>query len=210
MARVDAAAAGEQPSRIARYIDMVEENVIREDLTFAEMAQVAIEAAADPSVEGTDAEALVGQLYSALHKMKRSYIRSFVFLLGELDGALKWPKALSRNVGVELARVLKAEPDRGRGLRRALEASASADEQGQAIAAFLSAAADQQVQKPARQRREKYEFRVGNTKVTARNGECRIVSKVDFTDVPRDRLELAVRRFEEELAGLAEPRARSV
>jgi len=39
--------------RIARYIDMVEENVVREDLSFAEMAQVALTAASDPKISST-------------------------------------------------------------------------------------------------------------------------------------------------------------
>ena len=88
VARVEPAVADAVPSRLARYVDMVEENVVREDLTFAEMAQVAITAASDPEVEGGDADALVGDLYGALHKMKRSYIRSFVHLLAELGPRL--------------------------------------------------------------------------------------------------------------------------
>lgn len=202
VARIESRGDDQVPGRVARYIDMVEENVIREDLTFAEMAQVAIAAAADPMVEGTDAEALVGLLYGSLHKMKRSYIRSFVFLLSELGDALKWPKAVSRNVGVDVARVLKANPDARDPFRQALREAATAEAQADVIAAFLAGPVEQGVpatpKKP--ERREKYEFHVGAMKITARNGECRIVSNYDFTDVPRDRLERAVKRFEAELA----------
>lgn len=52
----------EVENRLARYVDMVEENVVREDLTFAEMAQVAILAAKDGSVDEVSAETLVGRL----------------------------------------------------------------------------------------------------------------------------------------------------
>ncbi len=38
-------------------------------------------------------------LYSALHKMKRSYIGPFVYLLEELGEAPKWPKDISRSSG---------------------------------------------------------------------------------------------------------------
>jgi len=100
VARIDERAA----ERLERYIDMVEENVVREDLTFAEMAQVVLEAAADPSVEEQDTDVLVNRLYGSLHKMKRSYIRSFVTLLDELGDALRWPKAVPRNLGVEVVR----------------------------------------------------------------------------------------------------------
>ena len=107
VARIDDSAA----ERLERYIDMVEENVVREDLTFAEMAQVVLEAAADPSVEERDTDVLVNRLYGSLHKMKRSYIRSFVTLLGELGDALRWPKAVPRNLGVEVVRRMQREGD---------------------------------------------------------------------------------------------------
>ena len=44
--------------------------------------------------------------------------------------------------------------------------------------------------------REKFEFHVGEVKVTARKGECRILSRIDFTSVPRDKLDRAIRAFE--------------
>lgn len=202
----------DQPDRVARYIDMVEENVVREDLTFAEMAQVAIEAARDPQVEGDDAEAMVGRLYASLHKMKRSYIRSFVFLLTELDGAMKWPKDVSRNLGVDLARILKAQPDRTGILRRSLLACAAPEDQAEALTFFVQASQKAKgAAKPSpKERKEKYEFHVGQTKVTARSGECRIVSQRDFTDVPRDRLERAIRAFEAALEPTGNPRVTSL
>lgn len=196
VARVEPGNADAAPDRVSRYIDMVEENVVREDLTFAEMAQVAIAAARDPMVDGDDPDAIVGRLYASLHKMKRSYIRSFVFLLCELDGALKWPKAVSRNLGVDLARMLKSQPDRSSTLRRALAACAMPEDQAETLAFFLRSGQKSAAAKAPRERREKYEFHVGATKVTARSGECRIVSKRDFADVPRDRLEQAIRAFE--------------
>ncbi|MCA8882282.1 MAG: ParB N-terminal domain-containing protein [Rhodobacteraceae bacterium] len=209
VARADAGQEG--ADRIAHYVDMVEENVIRQDLTFAEMAQVAIAAAADPAVEGTDPDAMVGRLYAALHKMKRSYIRSFVFLLTTLDGAAKWPKSISRNTGVDLARMLKAQPERAGTLRRMLESCATEEDQTAEIAAFLATgqkarretAATQDARPP---RRETREISVGALRVTARNGECRILGDCAFADIPRDRLERAIRLFEEALADTAGPR----
>ena len=135
--------------------------------------------------------------------MKRSYIRSFVFLLSELDGALKWPKDLSRNMGVDLARVLKSQPERAGVLRRSLASCAAPEDQAEALTFFLQASQKAKATAQPKERKEKYEFHVGSTKVTARSGECRIVSSRDFTDVPRDRLEQAIRAFE---AALEEPR----
>ncbi|MBE3640371.1 ParB N-terminal domain-containing protein [Mangrovicoccus algicola] len=195
VARIDGAAAED---RVARYVDMVEENVIREDLTFAEMAQVALAAAADPSVPETDADALVARLYGSLHKMKRSYIRSFVYLLSELGPALQWPRSVTRNLGVEVARAMKAQPGRIASLRRALAAVGAQEDQAQVLADFIAdrRRSDSGEARPKRERREKYEFHVGTTKVTARRGECRIVSGDDFADIPKDRLMRAIRAFE--------------
>jgi ParB family chromosome partitioning protein len=45
--------------------------------------------------------------------------------------------------------------------------------------------------------KQKFEFHLGKTKVTARQGECRIVSGVDYAAVPKGQLERAVKAFEE-------------
>ncbi|MBT9387055.1 ParB N-terminal domain-containing protein [Pseudooceanicola sp. CBS1P-1] len=185
-------------SRIDLYIDMVEENVIREDLSFAEMAQVALAAARDQGLAETDAEALVGRIYASLHKMKRSYIRSFVFLLSELGPALRFPKAVSRNLGVEVARSLQADPGRTAVLRARLTEAGSPEAQTALLTAFV-ADPDPAVlpgRDPKRQKSVKYEFHVGDSKVTARRGECRILSRTDFSSVDRLRLERAIEAFE--------------
>ncbi|MGB0904850.1 MAG: ParB N-terminal domain-containing protein [Mangrovicoccus sp.] len=208
-ARVAKPAEDQSDQRMARYIDMVEENVVREDLTFAEMAQVAIRAASDPAVEDSDPEALVGRLYGSLHKMKRSYIRSFVFLLTALGGSLQWPKDISRNQGVEIVRALKAAPERAGALGRELAACATRDDQAVVLEMFLKSPRRKEGGQ-ARAPKEKYEFHVGDTKVTARKGECRILSGRDFADIPKDRLARAIRAFEEALKEEGNPRITSL
>ena len=179
--------------RLERYIDMVEENVVREDLTFAEMAQVAMRAGDDPQVEG-DADAVVGRLYASLHKMKRSYIRAFVLLLQELGDALPFPKSVARDLGVEVARALKAGQGDVPRLREILGRAESEEAQARALRAFITDAPRPAARRP--EKRLKFEFHVGATKVTARDRECRIVSRTDFTEVPKERLEEAIRAFE--------------
>lgn len=194
-----------QDDRVLRYVDMVEENVVREDLTFAEMAQVAITAARDPDVEETDPTELVLRLYGALHKTKRSYIRSFVFLLTALGDDLKWPKTVSRNLGVDVARAITSE-DQVADLRERLSRAASPEEQTEVLKGFV---AGKSPEKPAATAsptpKQKFEFFVGQTKVTARDGELRIVSGQDFTLTPKSVLEDAIRAFEDALSG---PRVR--
>lgn len=200
VARVE---AGEN-DRMDRYIDMVEENVVREDLTFAEMAQVALSAAADPDVEGADAEVLVNRLYGSLHKMKRSYIRSFVYLLSELGESLQWPKEVSRNTGIEVARAMK-EVGGIDELREAIAVSGDAETQNKLLTEFSKQRSEKPVKKVL-EPKEKFEFHVGGMKVTARRGECRIVSKDDFANISRDQLERAVKAFEGVLNESDKPR----
>ena len=196
-ANVVARVADESNDRLALYIDMVEENIIREDLTFAELAQLAITAANDESFEENDAEAMVGRLFGSLHKMKRSYIRSFVYLLQELREELKWPKDVSRNLGVDVARKLKASLDRS-DLFDGLSGCETSEEQSKILKSFV----EDEVKvaaKSAKLPREKFEFHVGATKVTARSGECRIVDKRDYTQLPKGRLEEAILAFKRAL-----------
>lgn len=193
LARIDRMGAG----RLQHYVDMVEENVIREDLTFAEMAQLAISASCDPRIEGSDAEGLVNSLYASLHKMKRSYIRSFVGLLQSLGEDLRFPKAVPRNLGVDVMRRLREEPDSLAGLRDRLRLCADVEGQGRVLEAFVSLASSAGPM-PERQRgrsTKKYEFRVEDLKVTARHGELRLKSDADYTDIPQERLELAIEAF---------------
>lgn len=194
--------------RLARYIDMVEENVVREDLSFAEMAQVAILAAQDEGTDEVDPDAMVPRLYGSLHKVKRSYIRSFVFLLSALGDDLRWPKAVARNLGVDVSRALKSVEDTTQ-LRVMLRACVSEGEQTAALTQFLEGKPDEATKAKPVERKEKREFHVGDMKVTARNGECRIVGEDDFASLPKARLEHAVEAFQRALRE-DEPRVTSL
>ncbi len=183
--------------RIEQYIDMVEENILREDLTFAEMAQVVLDASRDPATGSSDPDVLVGRLYAAFHRTKKSYVRTFVTLLLALDSDLKWPKAVPRNLGLEVGRRLKDDSDAVADLRAQLSDAKSPEDQNSVLLRFSSApllGADQK-QKASAAGREKLEFHSGDMKVTARNGECRIKSKVDFISLDRNTLERAVAAF---------------
>ncbi|MTH76925.1 ParB/RepB/Spo0J family partition protein [Paracoccus aestuariivivens] len=191
-------------SRIDLYIDMVEENVIREDLSFAEMAQVAIAAANDADMEGQGADELVGRIYASLHKMKRSYIRSFVYLLEVLGEDLKFPKAVARNLGVEVARKLQSNPALSANLCNALLKVEGPEDQAEILRRFATEVSEPPSEKAGervRQKNVKYEFHVGSAKVTARRGECRILSDVDFLSVDRRRLQKAIEAFQTVLDG---------
>ncbi|MEM7669425.1 MAG: ParB N-terminal domain-containing protein [Pseudomonadota bacterium] len=191
MARVDRT----QAERLKLYVDMVEENILREDLTFAEMARVAIHAAEDKIIDGEVADDMVNRLYASLHKMKRSYIRSFVALLRMLGEDLKFPKSVSRNLGVDVARALRSDSAAVVPLRRRLSACATPEEQEEVLKAALAPGGTAAPLRAQKAQREKFEFHIGGAKVTARKGELRIKEPEDFTEIPRDRLEQAIAAF---------------
>lgn len=191
-ATVTARVAGAGTDRVALYLDMVEENVIREDLSFAEMAQLAIEAARDPATGETDPEAMVGRLYGALHKMKRSYIRAFVGLLQALGEDLKFPRAVPRNLGVEVARRLREDPGGIAGLRARLAAAAGPEAQAAVLARHLAAA---RTGGTGRARPAVAFEAPGGVRVRLRDGEIRLSGGTGFPALDRASLERAVAAF---------------
>jgi ParB family chromosome partitioning protein len=205
IARVD-----EGPSeRMALYIDMVEENAIREDVSFAEMAHVAIEMARDPLAGASGVEDAVNRLYGALQKTKRSNIRRFVDLLLAVGDVLPAPRDIPKNLGADAARAIYADKARLAALRARLKGARDAAAQNAALAAAVAdaqAAMKGEEAPPAPAPREarpgrKFEFHHQGMKVTARPGEVRIRCEEDFAEMSRDRLEAAIAAFRSALAG---------
>ena len=189
--------------RVGLYVDMVEENAVRENLTFAEMAAVVIAASRDPRTGFSSHDEALGRLYASLHKMKRSNIRQFVTLLESLGDALRWPKAVGRDLGANVGRALKARPELAERLVRELRDAGGAEEQNAVLASALAVSTEPAEREGAvrQDSAPKLEFRHGALKVTARRGECRIKDSRDFASIPRSRLEAAVAAFNAALDG---------
>jgi len=103
------------------YRRMVDENLVRKDLSFAEMAQLALRYANDPQTGETDAEKAVAILFKSAGYQKRSYIRAFIPLIEHLGNILLYPQEIPRALGLALARRLDEQP----GVIAALEAEFS-------------------------------------------------------------------------------------
>lgn len=197
--------------RALLYVDMVEENIIREDVSFAELAHVAVAMARDPAAGVADADEAVNRLYGSLHKSKRTIIRRFVALLDAVGDLLPVPQAIPKHLGAEAARLLGAGREHAAGLRQRLAGVTDAVAQNEALADFIAAEAGapapSRAEVVARGRREtararqKFEFHHQGMKVTARPGEVRIRSDEDFAELPRERLEAAVAAFRAALLG---------
>ena len=132
--------------------------------------------------------------------MKRSYVRRFVHVLQALGDDLKFPKAVPRNLGVDVARALTSDEQIAT-LRAELRGCISDAAQSAVLHNFLKATRVGEASPAKATRKEKRAFHTGSMKVIARNGECRIVTGLDFTDVPKETLEAAVAAFEKVLRG---------
>lgn len=92
------------------YRRMVDENLVRKDISFAEMARLARAYAAE-GVEGCDnIETAVSLLYASATPQRRHAIRRFALLLGRLDKHLDHPEAIPRDLGLAVAQRLDDDP----------------------------------------------------------------------------------------------------
>lgn len=120
------------------YVAMVEENEIRVGLSYFERANIVREAVRT-GVFISETVAL-NELFGAVSRSKRSKIKSFLPIVGQLKDALKFPQSLTERLGLSLASRIAADADFGAKLRDRLRKSdvQAADDE----AAILSKAAD--------------------------------------------------------------------
>jgi len=104
------------------YRRMVDENLVRKDVSFAEMAMLAAAYAADPETGETDVEEAVKLLFKSASYQKRSYIRGFAELMGFLDKNLAFPEEIPRNLGISLRDRIRETPGLVGALQTALKA----------------------------------------------------------------------------------------
>lgn len=200
------------------YRRMVDENMVRKDVSFAEMAQLAIAYAADPQTEVDDPDKAVAVLFRSAGYQKRSYIRAFIKLMSRLEGDLRFAPEIPRRVG--LALVARMEEDEGivRAIREALrdwdnrsvqdelavlrrfaglEAPEAAGQGARAAAAPAPA-------KPRDSRAKtsiQFDRPEGRARCVAENGRLEVRLDRDFSTVDRHRLEEAVRALLDHLDG---------
>lgn len=103
------------------YVAMVEENEIRADLSHYERARI-VQKALDAGVFETEKAALQG-LFAASSYARRSKIKSFLWIVRALDGALRFPQAISERLGLALVKALEDRPDLAGQIVDALEAA---------------------------------------------------------------------------------------
>lgn len=179
------------------YRKMVDENLVRKDISFGEMAQLALSYAAD---EGIAAGEAVSTLYASARKQKRSYIRQFARLLEAAQGHILFAEAIPRALGLELDKMLESDPQKPTQLIEALRAAPGrdADAEQRILRGFLNEASKPAV-KPAVQSRAKTSLRLpraeGEARVLASDGKVELRLDRDFSGVSRARLQHAIEAF---------------
>lgn len=89
------------------YIAMIEENEIRQGLSYYERARITARAV-DRRIFATQKEAL-GQLFGAASRAKRSKIGSFIRIFRQLDYNLRFPTYISERLGLALAKIIEEQ-----------------------------------------------------------------------------------------------------
>lgn len=136
----------------AAFVAMVEENEIRESLSYFERGQVCLRAAEQGAFATVDAA--LDALFQSASPAKRSKIRSFVLIAETLGDMLRRPETLGERLGLRIARAIRA--GHGGALRRILAEPPSrprdADDEQATLVAFLAALRSRRDPPPAERR----------------------------------------------------------
>ena len=183
------------------YRKMVDENLVRKDLSFGEMATLALSFARDTDVDAGDA---VSTLYASALKQKRTYIRQFARVLEELKGAVKYPEAIPRALGLDIYRLLESEQRRAGEVVAALQAQPERDAATE-VRVLRDALAQQKKPQPTEvtQTVSKTSLRLsrpeGQARVIALDGKVELRLDRDFSAISKARLQQGIERFLEAL-----------
>lgn len=91
------------------YVAMIEENELRQGLSYYERARIAARAV-DLGVFDSEKQALQ-RLFSAASRARRSKIGSFLTLYRRMDPVLRFPVAIPERLGLALAKALEERPE---------------------------------------------------------------------------------------------------
>ncbi|MCU0826026.1 MAG: ParB N-terminal domain-containing protein [Tabrizicola sp.] len=198
----------------ALYRKMVDENLVRKDISFAEMATLALDYARDPGTATNDPDKAVAVLFRSAGYQKRSYIRTFMAVVDRLGEDLLYPQDIPRALGLALARRLDEVEGLAGLIRSELKGwdnRTVADEL--AILRRFAGEPDEDATPPPapmlpkadRPAKAKTSFQFdrseGRGKCVAAVGKLEIQLDRDFTTIDRRRLEQAVRLMLDQLDG---------
>lgn len=209
-AKIPAAVTPQGVSLEDLYRRMVDENLVRKDISFAEMAQLALDYANDPNTPVQEPEKAVALLFRSAGYQKRSYVRAFIKVVQAIGPSLSHAPAIPRALGLSLAAKLEAVDGLAVAIRDALAPLGGQDARDEIE--VLRRFADDQPQKTdvktsrttkASAGKAKTSFQFdrceGRAKCTAANGRLEVRLERDFSTIDRRKLEEAVRRMLDQL-----------
>ena len=198
------------------YRRMVDENMVRKDISFAEMAMMAINFARDPATAENDADRAVAQLFQSAGYSKRSYIRGFIRMMDVLGEHLKFYQHIPRALGLRVSEDLEERPEIGGQIKAILKDmdNRSVQDEIDVLRHAIGMTGDDEdlisrvrpvrVPRPASETKAKTTFqiasRMGAAKCAAANGRLEIRLDRDFSALDRRKLEQAVRAMLDQLA----------
>lgn len=206
-ARIPAGLMAKGETLDSLYRRMVDENMVRKDISFAEMANLARAYAEDEATGCRDLDEAVNKLFATANPQKRSYVRRFAFLMRAVEKVLEHPEAIPRALGLSLANRIESEPGAVAALGRLLgPGKRTAEEEvavlrrfveGEAVAAPVSSGAGQTARgaDPRGKTVLRMPTAAGEVKCTAAAGKVELRLDRDFSTVDRRRLEAAVKAF---------------
>jgi ParB family chromosome partitioning protein len=205
-ARIPAALLAGGEGEGALYRRMVDENLVRKDISFAEMAALAIAYADEHVDDCADVDEAVNRLYASASPQKRSYVRRFALLLRRMGKAIEHPEAIPRALGLKLADLIESDIDAMTGLAGALRAAPGRDAEAEgailraAVEGFTAGPKPRGAPKAARRGRVSLSVPFGpGARCTAADGKMEIRARMDFSTIRQDRLQAAIEAFFREL-----------
>jgi ParB family chromosome partitioning protein len=190
-------ARGEETLQL--YRRMVDENLIRKDISFGEMAMLALSYKREEQhIESYDQA--VELLFSSAARQKRAYIKSFARLLGRIEQDVRFVEGISRSLGLDLVKILDEDPQKLPHLRNKLEQFPDRDAAEElAILQAFAKGKRGKVAKPAPKKVAKTTLRLtrpgGVAKCTAAQGKVELQMDRDFSAIDRATLEEAIEAF---------------
>jgi ParB family chromosome partitioning protein len=191
------------------YRRMVDENLVRRDISFAEMAQLALSYAQDPDTGCDLVEDAVSHLYASAGRQKRNYIRHFAELLDMIGTCLQFAEAIPRALGLELKKRLSEEEPLAEELRQVLQNTPRPDAEAElaVLRGFLSGSLGSaeagrsagmtggQAKTGVAKTTLRCAVPSGTVRCQARDGRIELAMERDFSVIDRYRLETAIAAF---------------
>lgn len=191
------------------YRRMVDENLVRRDISFSEMAQLALSYAQDPETGCDLVEEAVSHLYASAGRQKRSYIRHFAELLDLIGAHLQFAEAIPRALGLELKKRLSEDEHLAAELGLILQNSPRPNAEaelavlrgflsgslGRSVAARPTDVAGSQAKTGIAKTTLRCAVPSGTVRCQARDGRIELAMERDFSVIDRYRLETAIAAF---------------